>query len=383
VNVVFALGSLFSERLAPLDVESTARMFFTQAKELFNFDSLDCGNVATVQALLLMGQYLQSTNEVNRCWYVFGLAIRTAQGLGMQLNEINNKCPPLERELRKRCWCGCLVMDTMLAMTFGRPMMIPSEHYEVEMPEPVDDTQITCADITPQPTNCRPPKILCFIHKVKLYVVLHRILKSLYQGKNGVENQFHGGDMMEFDQQLCSWKANLPPGLAMRETFGDQDEPLSSRPRNILYARYLGVRVLLTRPSLAVVARLTEFPGNDDLCPLNQAFALTAAESCVESARRLIDHIRANGIAEGRCLGASWYNTHAVFSAGLVLFAAQIIPALRARDLVGVHWKYCIELMQALSQRCSSARLCLSILVEIFNRHLSEPNGTRLFPIRK
>ncbi|KAJ5626298.1 hypothetical protein N7510_002607 [Penicillium lagena] len=374
INAVFALGSLFSDRLPAENSETTARSFFAQAKQLLNFDCLDSGSLTMVQALLLMGQYLQSTTQVNRCWYVFGLAIRTAQGLGLQSAEANQRCPPLERELRRRCWFGCLIMDTMVAMTFGRPLMIPSEHYEAvvdnddEMPACVDDTCITPTQIFAQPKHVAAPKILLFIYKAKLYVVLHRILKALYQG-NG-ETTYSGGEMLEFDRQLRAWKDSLPPCLRMDSSVNLNDSLDSLRRRHVLHARYLTIRILLTRPSLATVTQITSANdgGKDYLRPLHDSFALTAAESCIDTAIQLIEHIRKNVIADGHLLGAAWYNTYSVFSAGLVLFAAQIIPGLQ-RETTVTSWRASKEIMKALAVRCSAARTCVSIL-ELFEKHL-------------
>ncbi|KAL1965020.1 hypothetical protein VTN77DRAFT_6220 [Rasamsonia byssochlamydoides] len=263
----------------------------------------------------------------------------------------------------------------MLAMTFGRPMMIPPEHYyNAEMPEPVDDARITATHIAPQPKDSASPKILLFIHKVKLCIILHNILRTLYQaGGDDGETKFRGGDMMEFDQQLCTWVASLPASMRMGEPLEENPEDAASaRPRNVLYTRYLTVRILLTRPSLAVVARTADPAGG--LRPLGQAFALCAAETCIDTSKRLIDHIRAHLGRGRRFLGAAWYNTHSVFSAALVLFAAQIIPALRGRVSDGRHWKDSIEVMRLLSRKCSSARTYLSIL-ELFNKYLTQSDG--------
>ena len=159
-HAVFALGALFSDRLPAEESESLAETCFVQAKELCELDNLDEGSLTMIQALLLMGHYLH-VKRVSRCWHIFGLAIRMAQGQGLPLSDINNKCGVVERETRKRCWCGCLVMDTMLAVTFGRPTMIPPEFYDsVDLPEPVHDGQITTTGISPrteQGDSSRPP----------------------------------------------------------------------------------------------------------------------------------------------------------------------------------------------------------------------------------
>ncbi|CAK7218480.1 hypothetical protein SEUCBS140593_003559 [Sporothrix eucalyptigena] len=367
MNCVLALACVFSDRLGLDDSKDMAQTLYGQARDLCPLDQIDQGGgVARVQALLLMGQYLQSTSEVNRCWNVFGMAIRVAQGMGLHLSEVNNRFPPLERELRKRCWCGCLVMDSVLAMTFGRPMMIAHEYYEMDLPVEVDGEG---------DTSRQQPGLLLFTHKLKLYLVLQRILRTFYQTKDSG----NCGSMAELDRQLHAWQAQLPDALRMDiDASPSPNTPSTSssvsssgRPRHILYARYLAVRIMLTRPSLAMVARSSsaDMPG---IPPLEQSFARSAAETCIATAKYLIDHIHTHLVMDTSTpLGASWYNTHSVFSASLVLFSAQTIPALRHLVVEGRHWDDGIEVMRLLARRFTPAQTCLSIM-ESFHRHLHQ-----------
>ena len=119
---MFALGCQLSPEIGESEREPTSDVFFQRSKKLLHFDILDEGNIKVVQALLLMGQYLQCTKMPGRCWIVVGLATRVAQGLGLHRDAHNinngryktngNGCTrQLERELRKRLWGGCLVLD--------------------------------------------------------------------------------------------------------------------------------------------------------------------------------------------------------------------------------------------------------------------------------
>lgn len=371
-NGIFALASLFSDRLVAQESECTAQMFFSQAKELYDFENLDYGSLSMVQALLLMGHYLH-IKRVNRCWYIFGLAIRMALSLGLQSTSINSNCGMVERESRKRCWGGCLVMDTMLATTFGRPMMIASEYYSsAEMPEAVDDVRPAATVATQAATEtATTPKILLFIYRIKLCIVLHSILRTLYRaaGDDG-ESEFRAGDMMKLDQQLSGWIANLPAPMKMRESVEPAAEDFSHvAPGRMLYTRYLTARILLTRPALALVAKR----GNNPLVayglsPLNHGFAFCAAEACIDTSMRLIDHIRTHLPRERKVLGAAWYNTTCVFNAALVLFVAQTVPSLRPQLSQSRHWQDCIDLMRSLAEQCSSSQACLSMLESLKSR---------------
>jgi Fungal specific transcription factor domain len=112
LNVVFALASQFSDVLAPKERESSARKYFDRAQDLLNLDLWDIGSVQLVQCLLLMGQYLQSTNSPHQAWMVTGLTVRIAEGLGLHLPETSARIDDMhQKELVRRLWHGCVVMD--------------------------------------------------------------------------------------------------------------------------------------------------------------------------------------------------------------------------------------------------------------------------------
>jgi len=112
LNVVFALASQFADVLAPKERESSARKYFDRAQDLLNLDLWDIGSVQLVQCLLLMGQYLQSTNSPHQAWMVTGLTVRIAEGLGLHLPETSARIEDMhQKELVRRLWHGCVVMD--------------------------------------------------------------------------------------------------------------------------------------------------------------------------------------------------------------------------------------------------------------------------------
>ena len=107
LNLVLALGCQFST-LFESSIHS-GDTFFNRAKRLLGFSIFDVGTLKMVQALLLMGTYLQSTNQPNRCWNVLGMGIRVAQGLGLHIEPSGGDL--VERETRRRVWWGCVLMD--------------------------------------------------------------------------------------------------------------------------------------------------------------------------------------------------------------------------------------------------------------------------------
>lgn len=116
LNIVFALGCQFSRLISSSNKVSVADDFYQRSRHLFIFDVLDSTSVSVVQMLLLTGIYLQSTRYASRCWNVVGLAIRVAQSLGLHLDYTDRRPETqLDREMRRRIWHTCVVLDRYVA----------------------------------------------------------------------------------------------------------------------------------------------------------------------------------------------------------------------------------------------------------------------------
>lgn len=116
LNLVFSLGSQYSHSVDSSERCETGNIFFQRAKEFINLDSLENSDLAVVQALLLMGHYLQSTDKSSMCWNITGLAIRVSQSIGLDIpleynHSADESSNQLEVEVRKRLWGGCILHD--------------------------------------------------------------------------------------------------------------------------------------------------------------------------------------------------------------------------------------------------------------------------------
>ena len=112
IYVIFALASQLADFIPPEEREASADVFFSRAKDLFQFSLWDKGSAGLIQCLLLMAQYLQSTDSAHQCWIVTGLAIRNAQSLGLHLpRTIVSLRSFHEQQLARKLWHGCVLMD--------------------------------------------------------------------------------------------------------------------------------------------------------------------------------------------------------------------------------------------------------------------------------
>jgi hypothetical protein len=81
--------------------------------------------------MLILGQYLQGSQQTMKAWTIHGFAIKAAMQLGLHSTEAAKNLSPLDREVRKRVWLICVMLDRNLSMTFGRPPMIPDRYVRV------------------------------------------------------------------------------------------------------------------------------------------------------------------------------------------------------------------------------------------------------------
>lgn len=112
LNLMFALGCQFSDRIPPAHKVQAANEFYKKSRRVLLYDILGSTSVQVVQWLLLSSIYLQSTSRASHCWNSVGLAIRQAQGLGLHL-ERSESTPisQIDREMRRRIWHTCVVLD--------------------------------------------------------------------------------------------------------------------------------------------------------------------------------------------------------------------------------------------------------------------------------
>jgi hypothetical protein len=227
-NVIFALACQLADFIPPDKREASADAFFSRAKDLLHFNLWHGGSAALIQCLLLMAQYLQSTDSAHQCWIVTGLAIRNAQSLGLHLPQTIARLASFqEQQLARKIWHGCVLMDRVISMTFGRPAMISKASCgSVPLPATVDEEYIPTAlgGEVRQPAD-RPSVMAFYAKSLELYEILNDILLSLYKPvpegnpEDIYDFYFNRGPdegertIFELDRALTKWTQSLPAHL--------------------------------------------------------------------------------------------------------------------------------------------------------------------------
>ncbi|KAL1851241.1 hypothetical protein Plec18170_006566 [Paecilomyces lecythidis] len=280
LNTVFSLGALFSTEVDHKHRATTSCTFYERAKKLMDIDLLADGSLALVQTLLLMGQYLQSTEMSNSCWNIIGLAVRVAQCIGLHHDPQNcdqgccsaESLGQVEIEMRRRAWAGCVMLDRVLSLTYGRPLMVhsTSSQNQLTLPSPIDDQYLTQSpDAAVSQPDGAPSLVDCYIQAVQLQEILGHILTLFYYGnphgkseqsisnlglspaRESIKNHSVGTmdlqRILNVDKMLVSWHNRLPEHLKIDTyknytdsgSIGVQKQAIFRRQSTVLEVRYV------------------------------------------------------------------------------------------------------------------------------------------------
>lgn len=272
LNLAFAFGCEFCDAVREEDVLATASPFVARARTLIFPYIFKGGNLELVQALLLMCHYLQGTLELNECWNLVGLMIRTAVSIGLHANPEAGSLTAVEKEVRKRVWWGCFIIDRTLSMKFGRPPSIrATDGSDIQLPLDVDDQYITDESLLPRQPACRPSMTAFFTQTIKLAHIIDNILRDLYSTNKkaprptGADSPVALGtnlshvlsNAVDLDGQLQSWWQEMPGHL--RHQPGVADGPDFQRQRTVMLIRWGPYACPLTLHML-IWAQISPYP---------------------------------------------------------------------------------------------------------------------------
>ena len=182
-------------------------------------DITDCRDLPSLQVVICMIMFLQSSARLATCFSYIGIALHSAIRMGLH-RSITRNFNPIELETRKRMFWQIRKMDIYVGAMLGLPMMLSDDDIDQELPEEVEDEYITAEKILPM-----PPGQLAFITATnahtKLVKVLQKVVRYIYPIK-GVESGHDKPNpsyvvshakIREIERDLQEWMENLPMGL--------------------------------------------------------------------------------------------------------------------------------------------------------------------------
>ncbi|CAK7216312.1 hypothetical protein SCUCBS95973_002770 [Sporothrix curviconia] len=388
LNAIFALGCCFSD-LHPLERTAAIDVFGNRSKSFVGLELINHNNLGVVQAMLVIAILLQGTPYPNRCWIAVGMACRVAQGIGLHTEEASpSRRLPGERIrlMRQRTWHGCVIMDLLVSMTFGRPPMTSSLSIAPDM-------------LIRAPTGSDPDslKLAFYFENVKLSVILEDILQRIYKPwltRDANSGQAHHnldtlvniqGQLDTFERSvapLLSWKT--PVGLP--ESMTESDRDIMKISKNVLHARFIYMQLILYRPILShlsapdAASAASHNAASSTRAILSRdglrySFAIECGRSCVEAAKRLI--VLVHGAYLTNHSDIWWWNGLYACAAGLVLIVARSCPILWQaldHDEISSLWDQSQSILQDQAVFSASARKSLDLLLKV-NEHVLSKQG--------
>lgn len=339
--VIAALGAFTASETAPeIDLA-----LFKAAKAQLTIDMLETGNIVLVQALTLISNYVQKRNKPNSGYNYLGLAKRMAMGIGLHKEFPAWRTNPLMLENRRRVWWCLYIFDVGATITFSRPLDLPSDGIEVELPLNVHDSDIT-------PSTRKWPSEAQF---TTLYTHV-RCQASFHLATSPIYSRVISSSFPTAEEMLKLDDANLATYLASIPPWFQEDAPQLPKFRlshAILQWRCRNFRILMYRPYLMRRFMLKERAGQQ---PFRQGSSSSsdefAIQRCLFTAAETVQLITGYWRNQRQNVMACWYSLY-------FLFQATLIPVvcLRNEPYSGQAVEWRDQILNALEVIVDMARL--------------------------
>ncbi|VUC36540.1 unnamed protein product [Clonostachys rosea] len=339
------------------ETEHLRARYYTAARASFSFQMLESGTMETVQAFLLVGNYLQKRDRANTGYNFIGLAYRMAVGLGMHHEPPTSDSNTVGHERRRQIFWTAYCFESGFNITTGRPPAVSETFFDTRLPLNIDDHDLSLQSPVPleldYPTTCSA--IIAQARLAKIGDAIYR--EFLLARANGSKIEYRLAESL--NRELTSWKQSLP--LFFKEP--PPSTPWFQGPRAVVLWKEQNLRILLWRGSQDPPAFLTT--------------RVTANERCMDATLEIIHDIA------GFCMlsdvtmyqSLAWYATYFIFQAALVLEACSLHTSAHDPGQIMVQtqlWQHSTmevrSCLRKLSETSKSAERCLELLDQVQNR---------------
>lgn len=192
--------------------------YFRAARSMI--DIAECRDITSLQAVIFMSLFLQSSSNLSTCYSYIGVALRSALRMGLH-RSLSGNFNPIERETRRRVFWIIRKMDTYVSALLGFPEMLSYDDIDQELPIEVDDEYITKDGILDMPAGRVSLLLAAGNAHTRLMSTLGKVIKYIYPIK-GLEESLQGSTksyvishakIREIEHDLAEWLDKLPMAL--------------------------------------------------------------------------------------------------------------------------------------------------------------------------
>ena len=179
-------------------------------------DVTDCRDLTSLQTVLFMILFMQSSSRLSTCYTHIGIVLRSSIRMGLH-RSISKNFNPIEQEIRKRIFWVVRKMDIYVAALLGLPMYLSDDDFDQENPLEIDDEFITSEEILPAPPG-RLSVMSAFNAHTRLVDIMAKTTRYIYPVKtsSSVDKQSYAVShekVREIERDLQAWMEQLPMAL--------------------------------------------------------------------------------------------------------------------------------------------------------------------------
>ncbi|KAK5112093.1 hypothetical protein LTR85_011674 [Meristemomyces frigidus] len=279
-------------------------LYYDAAHSRFGVRHLESGNAHSVQAFLLMGNYLQKTDRPNTGYNFIGIAYRMALGLGLHREPstaTDQQSPAIHRR-RVLFWC-LYCFDSGFSMTTGRPILVSESFIDVRGPSNIDDSQ--CDTSTVLPTEVAYPTTYSALIAQSRPARIANKIHTQFMSALPCTDVDQQTSIME--QMIHNRRTSLP------SYFWSADVPdWFIGPRQIVFWKQANLRMLL------LLASQKQHTDSHDKLATGRRYRITACETIED----IVDFCQRQAHLHH---GLSWYAIYFLLQACLALSVHQVL----------------------------------------------------------
>ena len=180
---------------------------------------MDCHDLTSLQSILCMILYFQSSGLMHSCYSYISLAIASAFRMGLHRCAVLKFFDPVQQETRKRAFWVLQTMDTYVATMLGLPKNIRDEDLDQDFPLIVDDEFITEEGVLPAPAAHLSNMAVVNAH-TKLLLIMANVITYIYPNQKDLSREHSSyhvdyARIVKVEADLEEWFRNVvqPPAL--------------------------------------------------------------------------------------------------------------------------------------------------------------------------
>ncbi|QLI64010.1 uncharacterized protein G6M90_00g002670 [Metarhizium brunneum] len=232
---------------------------------------MDETSITAVQTCILLGSHHVYHGRPNLSFALLGATIKISHALGIH-RHLPHKSPD-EIEERKRVWWTIYTWDRFASISYGRPLSINDEDFNLEMPLEYPESPYFSQKSGSQQSSdlvySRYQTELSSLYRIvspALKVIFGSI--STHNSKQRYESEY-ASLVSDVTTKLNTWKSNLPPHLSLNldQDYCPRNSSWKTRAHTLqslsLQLTFDNVLIVLYRPFLAKqVDHLSIMPSN-------------------------------------------------------------------------------------------------------------------------